>query len=1065
MKGARAKIGIGLLCIVLGLASAFLATPVPGTLADPVSDAAAIIESTPVKGIVSISGLNGTWVVMRHKTIGNYNCALLTLRNNGYGTGIPFNDAGEGTKYDGSKIQTFLTNNAPGDFGILYSMAVVPALGSHTSYEATSEPTEHMAKAENIKKDVFFLLSRKDALDINGQEAPAKDPFTSANFGSGPSGGQMSMFLRTAVTNSTTEVCEVVIPSGLGLGLHIFATGGGVCHSISVWVRTSETSRTVTVHYVNALNTELSPVTTHKVNNGSDFDLSPVPSLSGYDYLYWKDGASGSQNKGAIHLGNVTQDKHVYLVYAPSATNPERYLVSKDSNPGDILTTWHWLGDAVDACGTDGAYTVTATENDVDMADFSGLYPSKKPIGAHKNIAVTVPSDKSITLTSGAGGPFTITMRSTARHLKVEGSLTLKDIVLDGNAAAGGVDVIKTLIMNDGSVIQNCRGANIPTNTGRGGGMYVAATGKVTMNDGSVIHGNIANNSNNAVGYGGGVYVDGGALTMNGGSAITGNTGNTGANDGAGGGVFVHGGALTMNAGSLIDGNYASSGNVQSGNYTCGGGVYVAAGTNAGSFTMNGGTISNNYAGYTTFGTGGGVYVVGAKDHISTFDMLGGTICDNVSSRTSYGAAGGLRVGNYALVNMSGGSITRNTVSLTNGTGNGGGAYIIGTAAIPSTFNMSGTAVVSENTASVSGPGNGGGVYVDGGTFTMAGNDAAVKNNIASEHNTGNGGGVYLNATAHFSASDTVKITGNKALGGDGGGIYSEGYDYSDPINTGSYAPILKIGNSVVFSGNAAQAAHMPPATSPFISRFLNSLLNNDDINYHHPKFIVIYRANNGTGGIFYHNTGFSSGTHQIAVKALADTGFVPLQYMRFLGWNTQADGKGTSYAPGASLSVSGSLTLYAQWEMATTTLTVTKLVAGDYGDTTRDFTFTVTFEDGSVETFTLKHDGTHTISDLPVGSVITVAEIVPVGYTASYTDSLFPGQPKNGGNTGPLTMTDDPRDIIFTNQRVVGPETGIGLGDTGALLLLPLLALLAGLACLAAKAVRRRRARGVRYQ
>ena len=34
-----------------------------------------------------------------------------------------------------------------------------------------------------------------------------------------------------------------------------------------------------------------------------------------------------------------------------------------------------------------------------------------------------------------------------------------------------------------------------------------------------------------------------------------------------------------------------------------------------------------------------------------------------------------------------------------------------------------------------------------------------------------------------------------------------------------------------------------------------------------------------------------------------------------FLSWNTAADGSGTSYAAGAEFTVTGSITLYAQWE------------------------------------------------------------------------------------------------------------------------------------------------------
>ncbi|MDR0503883.1 MAG: SUMF1/EgtB/PvdO family nonheme iron enzyme [Treponema sp.] len=43
-----------------------------------------------------------------------------------------------------------------------------------------------------------------------------------------------------------------------------------------------------------------------------------------------------------------------------------------------------------------------------------------------------------------------------------------------------------------------------------------------------------------------------------------------------------------------------------------------------------------------------------------------------------------------------------------------------------------------------------------------------------------------------------------------------------------------------------------------------------------------------------------------------------------FDGWNTNADGSGTTYAAGASYTVTGNVTLYAKWELATNTYTIT---------------------------------------------------------------------------------------------------------------------------------------------
>jgi uncharacterized repeat protein (TIGR02543 family) len=43
----------------------------------------------------------------------------------------------------------------------------------------------------------------------------------------------------------------------------------------------------------------------------------------------------------------------------------------------------------------------------------------------------------------------------------------------------------------------------------------------------------------------------------------------------------------------------------------------------------------------------------------------------------------------------------------------------------------------------------------------------------------------------------------------------------------------------------------------------------------------------------------------------------------RFDGWNTQANGKGTHYAAGSSLTPSADTTLYAEWSIAVTSVTL----------------------------------------------------------------------------------------------------------------------------------------------
>ena len=79
--------------------------------------------------------------------------------------------------------------------------------------------------------------------------------------------------------------------------------------------------------------------------------------------------------------------------------------------------------------------------------------------------------------------------------------------------------------------------------------------------------------------------------------------------------------------------------------------------------------------------------------------------------------------------------------------------------------------------------------------------------------------------------------------------------------------------------------------------------------------FLVEYDANEGSG----------APDEQIAANGeiitLAVQGSMTRAGYDFTGWNTQADGSGTSYSAGQSLTVTSSLTLFAQWRIRTITL------------------------------------------------------------------------------------------------------------------------------------------------
>lgn len=91
--------------------------------------------------------------------------------------------------------------------------------------------------------------------------------------------------------------------------------------------------------------------------------------------------------------------------------------------------------------------------------------------------------------------------------------------------------------------------------------------------------------------------------------------------------------------------------------------------------------------------------------------------------------------------------------------------------------------------------------------------------------------------------------------------------------------------------------------------------------NWEANTYTVNYNGNGNTSG----STASSSHTYDIA-KNLTANGYVKTGY-KFNGWNTKADGSGTSYSDKASVknltaTNNGTVTLYAQWEANTLTVT-----------------------------------------------------------------------------------------------------------------------------------------------
>lgn len=330
--------------------------------------------------------------------------------------------------------------------------------------------------------------------------------------------------------------------------------------------------------------------------------------------------------------------------------------------------------------------------------------------------------------------------------------LTLEGVTLTKNSSTqvGGAVYV------GGDVLVN--GATISENSAPyGGGMYVGNDGKLTFQDGLFT-------KNTASKYGGAIHsihnVKG--FTMTGGT-IRGNSAAL-----AGGGINSD--ATMSLTGGVIEDNTTPG---------VGGGIATYAQPGTQPTVTLGGTlvIRNNRA-----DRGGGVSIGSADQGVGTHVIQGATIQGNtaqtagggisvggvlkfssglISANTAVKGGGGLVVGDRGRVEMTGGSITGNTVTNTGDTQEGGGG---GVRLYSGSVMTASGGTISNNTAWT-----GGGVHTDGvyGTssasaFTLAG--ATVSGNRAQD-----GGGFWNDGTLTVQSGSVS----SNAAARHGGGVFN----------------------------------------------------------------------------------------------------------------------------------------------------------------------------------------------------------------------------------------------------------------------------------------------------
>ena len=178
-----------------------------------------------------------------------------------------------------------------------------------------------------------------------------------------------------------------------------------------------------------------------------------------------------------------------------------------------------------------------------------------------------------------------------------------------------------------------------------------------------------------------------------------------------------------------------------------------------------------------------------------------------------------------------------------------------------------------------------------------------------------------------------------------------------------------------------------------------------------------------------------------------------------------------------------------------TTSVTVSKVVTGEYGDKTRSFAFqahlsddhgnpmqgayactdgvvagtaatppsydAIQFNDEGIALFSLSHGQSITILDVPTEYNIQIVEAPDSNYTTSFiSNGASPAIPIECGDTGMVAVSPN-LTFMFTNARVAAVLSGIGAGSIGALIPEAAVVVLITAMIIAGKSVASRRRRG----
>ena len=383
------------------------------------------------------------------------------------------------------------------------------------------------------------------------------------------------------------------------------------------------------------------------------------------------------------------------------------------------------------------------------------------------------------------------------------------------------------------------------------------------------------------------------------------------------------------------------------------------------------------------------------------------------------------------------------------GNGNTGGAVPVDA----TSYETGDTATVLGNTGSLSRTGytfagwntaaNGSGTSYNGGdTFAMGSSNVtlyaqwtAIDYTVTYDGNTNTGGSVPVDGNT-YNITNTVTVRGNT------GSLTKTGYNFSGWNTAANGSGTSYNGGDTFAMGSSNVTLYAQWTAIPYS---------------------VTYNGNNNTGGAvptdgtIYH--------YGDTVTVQGNTGSLSRIGYTFAGWNTAANGSGTSYSGGDTFGVTGDITLYAQWTAIDYTVTYngntntggsvpvdgntynitnTVTVRGNTGSLTKtgyNFSGWNTAANGSGTSY----NGGDTFA-MGSSNVTLYAQWTAIPYSVTYSGNGHTGGlvPVDGNTyyiTNTVTVRDNTGSLVKTghtfngwNTAADGSGTGYNGGDTFAL-------------------------------